>query len=65
MLFIGRNDVKIRCLQPQQLPFWGENNGKIYLTWNPGTTISGWMCQIRKYALINRFPRIQNIRLGL
>jgi hypothetical protein len=36
MLFIEGNDANIKCVQPQPSPFWGENNGKIYLTWNLG-----------------------------
>jgi hypothetical protein len=32
-----RNDVKITCVQPQPSSFRGENVGKLYPPWNPGS----------------------------
>lgn len=42
--YIGGNKTKINSVQPQPSPFWGENNGKIYLTWNPGIIL--FICRI-------------------
>ena len=36
---IGGNNAKIKGVPPKPSPFWGENVGKIYQTWNFGIII--------------------------